>query len=228
MFQKIKFFLFDLFFPVYCVSCGKDNEWICDNCRNKIRFIKSSFCPKCNALTEMNQLCKKCRRNSKLNGVFMLGYYDDEILKKAIWEFKYNFVKEIGPVLSKILAENLITKTTFENTIFISVPLDKKRLKWRGFNQSDILTDEISKILGIPYLKGALKRVKETKSQMKLIRKQRVENVAGVFSVRRVVAGKKIFLVDDVITTGSTLEECAKELKKSGAKEVWGVVLAKD
>ncbi len=228
MLKKAKNFLFDLFFPVYCVNCGRENEWICDGCRDKIMVIKSSFCPKCNALTEMNRLCERCRKSSSLKGVFMLGYYDDEVLKKAIWEFKYNFIAELGPVLSKILAEDLITKATFENSIFISVPLDKKRLKWRSFNQSDILAEELSKILGAPFMKGALKRVKITKSQMGLKRKERIENVSGAFTVRRVVKDEKVFLIDDVITTGATLEECAKELKKAGAKEVWGVVLAKD
>lgn len=228
MIKKIKNFVVDLFFPVYCVSCNKEGSWICESCQKKISRINSSFCAKCNALTVESRLCERCRRNSALSGVFILGYYNDKVLKKAIWDFKYNFISEIGPILSKILAENLITKTTFENTVFISVPLDKKRLKWRSFNQSDILAEELSKNIGTPYLKDALKRVKETKSQMKLSKKERAENVLGAFEARRDIKDKIIFLVDDVITTGSTLEECAKELKKAGAKEVWGVVLAKD
>jgi len=201
---------------------------LCQKCEEKINYINSSFCAKCNSLTEDYRLCERCRRGSNLKGVYILSYYNDEILKKAVWEFKYNFMKEIGPLLAKILARHLKDKADFENSIFVSVPLDRKRLKWRGFNQSEILASEVAQNLNTLFTKDAIKRVKETKTQMELSKKERIGNIAGAFSVRRVVKGKKIFLIDDVITTGSTLDECAKELKKAGAREVWGVVLAKD
>lgn len=218
----------DLFFPVYCVNCSKEGEWLCEDCEGKINYIKSSFCAKCNTLTEDNKLCEKCRRDSKLKGVFMLGYYNDEILKKAIWDFKYSFIKEIGSSLSLILAKWLKERADFEDCIFVAVPLDKKRQNWRGFNQSEILALETAQILSVHFMKSALKRVKNTKSQIGLTRKERIDNISGAFAVNGAVKDKKVFLVDDVITTGSTLEECAKELKAAGAKEVWGVVLAKD
>lgn len=228
MIQKIKNFVTELFFPAYCVGCGKEEEWLCANCEEKITKINSSFCIKCNMLTIGHRLCDRCCKNSSLKGVLMLGYYNDEVLKEAIWEFKYNFVKEMGPVLAKLLAKHIKDKEEFKDSIFLSVPLNKKRENWRGFNQSEVLAEELAKNFNNFFEKNALKKVKETKNQMKLTRKERAENVLGAFEARRTFSGKKVFLVDDVITTGSTLEECAKELKKAGAKEVWGVVLAKD
>ncbi len=179
-------------------------------------------------LTEGYKLCDACRRNSNLKGIYILGYYNDEVLKKAIWEFKYNFVKDIGEILALLAAKSLKEKADFNKGTFAAVPLDKKRLAWRGFNQSEILAFALAKNLEGPFLKNALKRVRKTKSQIGLSKKERVENVLEAFKVNGAIPDGKIFLVDDVFTTGSTLEECAKELKKAGAKEVWGVVLAKD
>lgn len=228
MLLEVKNFILDLFFPVTCTNCGKEGEWLCKECEGKINFINSSFCAKCNRLTEEGKLCDSCRRNSKLGGILIVGYYNDEILKKIIWEFKYNFVEEIGSYLAKLMIQQLGDKINKESSIFAAVPLDKKRLRWRGFNQSEILAREAAKSLNIDFLKDTLKRVKKTESQIGLTRKQREENVRGAFTVNRVVKDKRIYLVDDVMTTGSTLEECAKELRVAGAREIWGVVLAKD
>jgi len=226
--NSAKKFLIDLFFPPHCVNCNKEGDWLCNDCQGRIKIINSIFCSKCNMLTTDRKLCDFCRRNSNLKGILFLGYYSDEILKKAIWGFKYNFVKEVGQSLSLLLADYLEGKLDFDDGVLVAVPLNKHRLSWRGFNQSEILARGISDKLNIPFQKNVLERVKNTQSQIGLSRKERLENVASAFKVVDKIDQKRVFLVDDVFTTGSTLEECAKELKEFGVKEVWGVVLAKD
>jgi competence protein ComFC len=113
--------------------------------------------------------------------------------------------------------------------ILMPVPLYKKRLLERGFNQAALLAGGLSDRLGLEVEEKVLERVRQTVPQVDLEEKERKDNVKNVFSVRDIsrVKNKKIILVDDVITTGATIEECGKVLKLSGAKEVWGVALAK-
>lgn len=226
--NPLKNFLTELFFPSYCVNCEKEGEWLCSDCEEKIIKSKSSFCFKCNTLTDEYKACNRCKRNSSLKGVLILGYYSNDILRKAIWDFKFNFIKDIGFKLGEMLAFNIKDKVNFKNSAFIEVPLSKKRFKWRSFNQAEILSLKLSEIINIPYIKGALRRIKETQTQLGLSRKERIKNISSAFRAVKEVPYKKVFLVDDVLTTGATLEECAKELRKAGVKEVWGVVLAKD
>lgn len=112
----------------------------------------------------------------------------------------------------------------------MSVPLEKKRLKSRGYNQAEVLAKELSQILEIPLIVDNLVKTRKTLPQAKLSAKERGENVKNAFSVKNPaeIIGKKIFLIDDVYTTGSTMEECATVLKNAGARQVWGVAIARE
>ncbi|GAI27128.1 unnamed protein product [marine sediment metagenome] len=109
------------------------------------------------------------------------------------------------------------------------MPLDKKRLKRRGFNQAEEIAKVLSEILDIPLINDALLKIKETLPQVKLSEKDREENIKGIFLCQKPekIKNKKTLLVDDVYTTGSTMEEAARILKKAGAKEVWGIAVAR-
>ena len=134
-------------------------------------------------------------------------------------------------VFKKMFPEILTheTSSTYEVELVISVPLHKKRLWERGYNQSEIIAKKISKRYGLPFSSTNLIKTKHTSSQMTLSKKLRLNNLADSFSVRNATAvkDKKILLVDDVMTTGATLNTCAGELLKAGAKEIFAFTLAK-
>jgi ComF family protein len=110
------------------------------------------------------------------------------------------------------------------------VPLDRKKLRSRGYNQSEELARELSKIVKVPAISDVLLKTRPTKPQMELSGQERAKNLLNVFAIKNPekIRDKKIFLVDDVYTTGSTMEECAKTLRQAGAKSVWGIALARE
>jgi ComF family protein len=224
MLRKIIKEIEELFFPVACVNCGRGGDWLCKNCKQRINFVASNTCYKCGVPSE-NNICSKCKNN--LDGIFILGDYKNEVLKKVIWEYKYNFIKDLSRVLVSLFVEKY-DKDLSQDYFLTAVPISRKRFRFRGFNQADLIAREISSRCGIEYLDKALTRVRNTQNQMELSKIRRMDNVSNAFSSDASAEGEKIYLVDDVVTTGSTLEECARALKDEGAKEVWGVVLARD
>ncbi|MBI2448288.1 ComF family protein [Candidatus Microgenomates bacterium] len=153
--------------------------------------------------------------------------YDDAVIKKAIHHFKYEHFFDIGRILGKILAERLATEKNKEGFLIIPVPLHNLKKAQRGFNQAEILAKVVALSSDRPYLSNILVRQKYRRPQMELSREKRLENLKGSFCwLGGDLKRAEVILVDDVATTGATLEECAKVLKKSGAGEVWGLVLA--
>ncbi len=148
-------------------------------------------------------------------------------------QFKYGpYARELAKPLSSLIIDHLVSINKLENFadfILIPIPSHIKKLKQRGFNPAQEIGKEISKILKIPLLDGVLTKTKPTIAQVELTKGERLKNIKGVFSCQNPesVAGKKIILIDDVFTTGATMEECAAELKKARAKEVWGMVVAR-
>jgi competence protein ComFC len=234
-----KRFLFDLIFPCNCIGCDYEGKWICDECLQAIDIIKQPFCPECRRTTEVGEFCEYCRPRFMLDGIFICAIFGEGVLKEAIHQFKYNYVFDIGEILGKIMVGKLNYESRINNhelhfDLIVPVPLHKKRLRQRGFNQSEILARIVYRSLGgglnNQFSARALRRLKYTIPQAELDREQRLENLKGVFEFvgeEKIVRQKNILLVDDVTTTGATLEECARVLKNNGAKSVWGIVLAK-
>ena len=148
-------------------------------------------------------------------------------MKKALKMLKYRLVSDIVEELTGIFLERYPRQFMNFNLI-MPVPLHKTRLKERGFNQSEVLAKALAKRLKIRMVSGNLFRTKATVPQFNLEKKQRQANVRNVFFVKNssLVKDKKVALIDDLATTVSTLRECAKVLKKSGASSVWGLVIA--
>lgn len=169
--------------------------------------------------------CPRCRRGKNLTGVLTAAYFKNENTKILIHELKYRGYFAIAPTLAHIMTRTIKNKKFHYVT---SVPISKRRLRNRGYNQSEELSSKISATIDVPILKG-LKKIKETKPQVGLKKKQRAHNLRGAFRYEGItIRGKTILLVDDVKTTGATLEACAKELKTAGARSVWGIVFAKE
>ncbi|MFH1187810.1 MAG: ComF family protein [bacterium] len=227
--MNFRFFL-DLLFPIECIGCGKDGEWLCGECLDNIKLLKEWHCPVCKAKLTNGYVCEKCSSQSFLDGAVIAVFYDDKLIDKAIHYLKYKGIKNLAKPLGKLLATVLNKVSFWQNDwIVIPVPLHKRRERFRGFNQSRLIAGEVAKILKFEVCENNLCRDKHTHSQMKLKREERLQNVVGAFGIKNPAffAGKKIILIDDVMTTGVTLQECARELKRAGAVKVWAAALAR-
>jgi len=239
--NKFKEFLLDLFFPKFCLGCQKEGIYLCDDCRALLDISEYNYClcdkkPIRLPPEQKSGKCNKCQ-DKKLSGLFFaLPYKEKALTRKLIYQFKYQpYLKDLAKTLANILVEHFVisgknTDEIWENSILVPVPLDKKKLKIRGYNQSEELAKELSKVLQVPVIPDILIKIKSTKPQMELSKEQREKNLEGVFAIKNPekFSEKKIFLVDDVYTTGSTMQECAKILKNAGAKQVWGITIARE
>lgn len=236
----IKAFL-NFIFPPKCPLCGifltleEESLFFCKECFGGINFINSPSCPRCglpypNIDYSTHHLCGQCHLNKRaFEKARAVGYYDG-ILLKSIQYFKYYDRLTFGRPLGKLLGDYLMTsEDRYSYELIIPVPLHKKRLKERGFNQSSLLAKVVAKRNSVPLDVATLKRVRWTEPQTNLSGKERETNVKGAFRVvkRDRVEGKKILLIDDVFTTGSTVNECAKALLRAEAKGVDVLTLAR-
>jgi len=233
----LKEIILDILFPQFCLICKKEGDIVCKDCLSLIEVSEQQFCPFCE--TPKIVIGKgKCPLHEKMNldGLFSATDYKNILIKKLITSFKYNpFLKDLSPHLASLiiahflLSENKIIFKQKENTIIVPVPLSAARFRWRGFNQATLLAKELSEFLKASLQVNNLIKIKEAQPQVSLSKERRRENVQNAFFLRnpQIVKGKRIFLIDDVFTTGATMEECAKVLKIGGAKEVWGVVIAR-
>ena len=242
---KPKEFLLDLVFPKFCLGCKKEGTYLCDDCRALLEISEFNYClcsskPIRLPLDSKSGKCQRCQ-DKKLSGLFFaLPYKEKQLTKKLIYQFKYQpYLKDLSKTLASILAEHFILsgKNTDEiwapdenPGILVPVPLDMKKLKLRGYNQAEELAKELSKIINIPVVSKNLIKTKPTNPQMELSKEEREKNLNNVFAIKNPeeFSGKKVFLVDDVYTTGSTMQECARVLRKAGAKQVWGIALARE
>lgn len=229
-----KKFLLDILFPKFCLNCGKEGNYLCSDCISLIDIVERQYCPFCAPpkVVLNGKTCPSCRKTKKLNGLYFATSYNNYIIKKTIHQLKYYHIKELTKPLAFLIISHLINlnkNINFSSFALIPIPLHKKKLKKRGFNQSEELAKEISKILKIPVLSNVLIKTKKTLNQVDLKKREREENIKGAFFCQKPesVKNKKILLVDDVFTTGATMEEGARVLKNAGASQVWGIVVAR-
>jgi len=203
----------DIIFPEYCVSCNKKNTLLCQSCFEKLEFTSFEF-EHLNNLNNISTLETICSYN--------------QVSKKLITTLKYKGVVKIAKVIAKtIYRSGNIPPANY----FIPIPITKRKEKQRGFNQAEEIAKELSKLTHIPYL-NLLKKTKETKSQASTFnKKKRKENIKNSFTVNKkllktVNTNSNFTIIDDVITTGSTIKECSKVLKKYQLKTINAVTFA--
>ncbi|MBL7057822.1 ComF family protein [Patescibacteria group bacterium] len=242
---KIKNFILDLLFPIECFGCGKEDIWLCKQCHKKIAFNIDQSCLKCGDANNFGEFCKNCKKDSFLDGVLVASFYKDEITKNLIKSLKYYFAKDIAKILGEFInlfLRNQLNKAwlikqskdipqffkDFNDALLIPVPLHPRRERWRGFNQSLKLAQEVIKHYQFELCDNKLKRIIHKKAQAKLQNSQREENINGCFEWQgQNLEGRNVIIIDDVVTTGSTLQEIARVLKENGSGEVWGLAVAK-
>lgn len=231
--------LADLVFPPRCIACGNlaaghEENLLCPSCLSRIHFIRSPVCPRCGipfaAEEDRDHLCGGCVTDPGcFSAARALGRYET-VLLEAIHRFKYQGRVHVGEALGRFMAAyDYASFRIADYAMLIPVPLHRKRLRERGFNQSVVLAREVAKHHSIPMSFSVLRRSVWTEPQVTLGREDRGANVRGAFEVAdsASIKDKKILLVDDVFTTGSTVEECARVLRRSGAAEVGVLTLAR-
>jgi ComF family protein len=239
-FKYFSDFLAEILFPIRCISCGKEGLFICEECLETIPKNSFQVCPVCEkTITSNGDVCNYCRQShdSPINRLFVVSDYQNKLLAKSIHSFKYNFVSDLADPLGRLMVKTMLHLSSFPvPDIIIPIPLHKRRMRWRGFNQSELLARAISENLlagiEIEVLPTAIARKHFTKPQMKVkdyVARQK--NLEGCFVANKElyekIKTKRILLVDDVCTTGSTIDECARELRKLHPKSISAIVLAR-
>lgn len=239
--------LLDFIFPKKCILCKKIGSYLCENCFSYLSFDAKSLCLVCDRPSFNNLTHPKCMSKYSINGCFSALSYN-KTAQKLIYNFKYKpYLSSLKILLTDLFYESIIQNENFQRQIqvgkwmFVPIPLSSLKYKKRGYNQSEILAKELSKRFGFS-TQNLLKRTKDTKNQFKLKKEEREENIKGAFeilnhksSTRLLTPGTggqvinhNFFLIDDIVTTGSTLKEAAKVLKKNGVNKVFGLTLARD
>ena len=232
----------DTLFPWQCLNCKTEvlNDYpLCETCLRKINCNNEFVCPVClKQIPDLKIKHSYCKKFTFLDALGVVANYHQPILKETIHYFKYKKIKNLEKPLAFLLIEflknsllfNEILKNYKEKILVIPLPLHSKKKEERGFNQSALLALKISQFFNLEYREDILKRTKNTAPQAQIEDKiERMKNVCDAFEVvkNEFLKNKIIILVDDVYTTGATLNEASKVLKQNGAKKVIGVVLAK-
>lgn len=233
---RIVLFLADLLFPRECVVCSGEGEWLCAPCRAKLGYRPVQVCLLCGADNE-GKICAS--HNLFIDRFFSAFSYREEAIKQLVKLCKYHFSREAGVILANLLIDFLQDKnnqrilkllnhwSAQNKLIVLAVPLSKRRERWRGFNQAELLAKIIADNLAWKFDSKSLVRIKHAKPQAELSALARSHNLTKAFTWRgESLAGFAVLLIDDVATTGATLNECARALKASGASKVYGLTIA--
>lgn len=217
-------FLLDFIYPKRCVGCSQMGAYLCPNCFKEVEFLKLQYCPACKFVSKRGLTHEKCKRSSRLDGIHSLVIYEGaarKLIQKIKYRGAFDILNEIMPrFLNQVALE-------FEpELIVVPVPLHKDRHLVRGFNQSELIARKLGQIFGETYSNKYLVRVRNTTTQTSLTREERMMNLKNAFLASVKVKHKSFLLVDDVWTTGATLNEAARELKKRGAKQVYAFTIA--
>ncbi len=239
-FQNLKLFILHILFPKTCLHCRKDLEFrdtapLCPECFSRMERIPGLFCNRCGLpLPYGGAHCHACRggRGDQYKcSLIRAAFVFNPQLRSLVHAFKYKGKTSLARHFGNWLAAAWERYPEIHDSDILSfVPLSQKRLKERGYNQSGLLAKAFAVKTGLALEDGLLKKSKETKSQASLSKAERMENIKNAFEVidPARVKGKKVLLIDDVCTTGATLEECASALKKAGAQKVSALVLARE
>jgi ComF family protein len=227
--------LLDFVYPPQCQICKlgfeaiDGNIWLCETCRNLLQVMPSPVCPVCRTpIPDPDSSCTRCRKHVSINWLYSLGMYH-ESWSHLIKAFKYTPRPDIGKFLAKMLADSLREFPHMKGIDSVcAVPIHRRKEAKRGFNQAEIIAHEVAQQLELKYLPGQLVQVNHNRDQIGLNLKERFQNVQGIYAVAEDFALKdrSVLLIDDVTTSGATLNSAAAALLAAGARSVAAATLA--
>ncbi len=229
--------LVSLFYPATCVVCDRPagaDDYLCRVCADKAQRIVPPFCAKCSeafpGAIDQEFTCANCAHRTLDFDAAISAYRSRGVVRLVILKFKYgrelHLRHPVGCWLLEAMNDARVRDRSFD--LILPVPLHPARLRERGFNQAELLAKILSEEVSIPWRNG-LERVRYTTTQTVFDRQDRMENLRNAFRLRKRidVRGSRVLLVDDIFTTGSTLSECARVLRKAGAQSVHAVTAAR-
>ncbi len=217
MWKRFKNTLLDFLFPKTCFGCQKEGSYLCEDCK---------------AILEISSFHQKADLE-RLSDLYFPLAYQNPLVQKLIRQYKYQpFIKELNKTLASLIIEHfqlIDNKPDFTDFVLVAVPSEKRRKRWRGFNPAEEIGRNLAAFWEIPLISGVLSKIKNTLPQVELSDEERKENVKGAFicQLPEKIKGRKVLLIDDVLTTGATMTECARILKKSCTKEIIGIIVAR-
>jgi competence protein ComFC len=217
----------DWLFPPVCGGCGNPGIRWCLECQKKVQVINNTVCDACGLPQVRSGLCDRCRQKRPAFKNLRSWAVFEKPIQEALHRLKYRRDIGLGESLSGQMA-NFVEQLKWPVDVLIPIPLGKKRLRERGYNQVAMVAMPLSIKLGLDYSPKALARARETRTQVGLSASERQENVRNAFVAdRKKLAGRIVLLMDDVSTTGATLSSAAEALHTSGAREVYAVTVAR-
>lgn len=220
-------FILDLIFPPRCIVCSHLGTWLCAECASDLPYIVGPVCHRCGIPLQQGCLCTRCQRDplnlERIHSVFLF----QGPLRAAVHRLKYRNGRAVARPLGQLMAE-WWQEQRIPVDVIVPVPLHPRRLRERGYNQAALLAQVLGRQIDRPVRDQALERVRHTRSQMQLDAAARRSNVAGAFQcLEDGLGGRRVLLIDDVCTTGATLDACAEALQEAGATWVHALTLAR-
>ena len=216
----------DLLFPLRCAVCSHEGQLLCRDCEPTLPRLEKPYCSIC-AEPGSALVCERCATTTLAIDGTRAPYLFDGAVRDMVHNLKYRNLRasssDLGRLVSGYLEANPVPAD-----VLVPVPLRKRAERARGYNQSQLLAREVSKRTGIPMETNLLHRTRNTPPQVSMDSyEERRENISGAFECRRDVGGRSVVVVDDVVTTGSTVSACASALKAAGAASVWALAIAR-
>ncbi|MDP3992686.1 MAG: ComF family protein [bacterium] len=215
--------LLSLIMPIECLGCGLESDWICRDCRRSIRAQREELCFCGKVATD--GLCAKHREKLGLDGLTTLFSYAEPSIRELIHQVKYRGHTDAVTFFAWQYQKKVLARLPRGDWVVTAVPLSKERQRKRGFNQSALFAKKLTEPV-YDYVELLIKK-RETKPQVKLNKTKRQKNLLRSFAIKpRIEVPEQVILVDDVVTTGSTLKEATKVLRKAGVQQIWALTIA--
>lgn len=218
-----------LLFPKACLVCKKGDKYICRRCLDKVQK-SPQVCFSCHRFSPRGLTHPSCKSKTKVDG-FLSVYRYSGVIRLSLIRFKYNFAYDVAHELAEAFSNEISPNLIPRNSVIMPIPLHNKRQLWRGFNQAELLGKLVAENVNLDFADNILIRIQNNPQQARLDKVSRLRNTCGIFAVnksqREKLRGKTIVIFDDVCTTGATIEEAAKVLKREGVEKIWAMSLAR-
>ena len=216
----------DLVLPPSCAACGRGGAFLCEPCESSLSRLERPYCTRC-AHPGADRLCEACKASPpSFDGIRAVCLFEGAA-RQLVHSLKYGNFRAVAPDMARLLAD-IPGPRPVPGEVIVPVPLHPRRERTRGYNQSELLARTVGKRMGLPVRPGIVRRVRNTPPQVSIENyEERRSNIEGSFACPAGLSGESVLLMDDVVTTGSTMSACAAALKAAGARSVWGLAFAR-